>query len=75
MRLLASDLGTGKVAPANDLSSGHEVLNGSDDLALRFVVHRPQAVTGAIPFQVLSVHAITLKPSCSLSARPAEEPR
>jgi hypothetical protein len=47
MRLLESDLGTGKFAPANDLSSGRKVLNGSDDLALRAVI--APSCDGAIP--------------------------
>jgi hypothetical protein len=71
MRLLATDLGPGKVPAANDLSSGREVLKASGGLALRAAMHRPRTVRGILP---LRSHVITLKPSTgNLAARPGRK--
>jgi hypothetical protein len=71
MRLLATDLGAGKFAAENDLSSGREVLNDSDRLALGAVIHRPQTARGEISLPVLFAQPILLKSFAgNLAARP-----
>lgn len=63
MRLLAIELRPGKVAPANDLSSGREVLNASDEPGRRAVIPRAPNCEGRNSLPSSLPHANRLKPS------------